>query len=196
MDEPLIPAGMPDRETFERVWRRVMPDQSSSPISLSPPAPPQAPAPSDSSAPSAPSVLSAPSTPGGEADLLALLMEQALQECAALQQLARQSPCGGRRLSALASDCRSSYRHLAAARFLLTGKSFQPLPLHTSPPSSVPLSIRERYLAARQTQALCARGAAQTQDSILRDLLNQQALEAEGRADQLLTLLEQLISIP
>lgn len=187
MDEPLIPAGMPDRETFERVWRRVMPDQTNSPLSLSPPAPPQTPIPTQT--PTTPA-------PSGEADLLALLMDQALQECAALQKLARQSPCGGRRLSALASDCRKSYRHLAAARFLLTGESFHPQPDHPAPPASVPLSIRERCLAARQTQALCVRGAAQTQDPILRDLLNQQALEAEGRAEQLLTLLEQLISIP
>lgn len=187
MDEPLIPAGMPDRETFERVWRRVMPDQSYSPLSLSPPTPD--PAPTKVQAP-------APPATGGEADLLALLMERLLQECTALQQLARLSPCGGRRLSTLAADCRISCRHLAAARFLLTGESFHPQPVAASPSPSVPLSIREQCLAAKETRELCARGAAQIQDPLLRELLDRQAQDAEKRANQLLTLLEQLISIP
>lgn len=179
MDEPLIPAQLPDRETFQRVWNRVMPNQENCPVALTPA--PQAPA----------------AQPGNrDADLLARLLDQQAAEAAAYQQMARQqNPCG-RRLSVLAADCQRSFRQLSAARFLLTGQPYRPGPAAVSLPSSLPLALRERYLEARRGHTMAEQASQQVQDPALARLLTEFARELEDRAGQIAAILEQIFPAP
>ncbi len=194
MDELLLPDQLPDRETFERVWARVMPDCSAGPIALTPPQEPQeppAPAPASAPAPAAPS----PSTPSVQV-LLERLMDKAAARAAAFQALSRRGGTGSRPLSAMAADCRKDFRQLSTVHFLLTGTRFQPnvVPSSLSPHTS--LALRERYLDSLEWQHLCEQAAALHADPVLTDLFSTLAQEGRGHAKAIRSILEQMCPAP
>lgn len=191
----------PDRETFQRVWRRVMPqDRPDCPFTLDAP---------DASLPaSAPVTLPAavpPATPqlppvaclgpsSAEAlptlDRLLLLTAEAWQAYSAM---------GGSRASqatlptSLAQAKRQQLRRLATARFLISGELYQLSGVKpTQAANPLPLTIRERYQAEQQAALQFLTAAEATADPCLTDLYRALAMENQTHAGQLREWLERM----
>lgn len=188
----------PDRETFQRVWRRVMPqDRPDCPFTLD--APGAIPA-------SAPAPLPTPSTPSqslpvaclgpssAEAlptlDRLLLLTAEAWQAYSAM---------GGSRASqatlptSLAQAKRQQLRRLATARFLISGELYQLSGVKpTQAANPLPLTIRERYQAEQQAALQFLTAAESTADPCLTDLYRALAMENQTHAGQLREWLERM----
>ena len=135
-----------DQDTFQRVWRRVMPDQDLSPIqptvpAFSPDSPgtPETPTPPVSPCPPQ---TSPPACLCPDSESYAPCLEQLMEDTCALsrayQNTARR--CGGRTarlLSSLLPSLGQDHRRLCAAYFLITGERYTP--------------VRSRSLAAAQS---------------------------------------------
>lgn len=151
MEQTLPPAGLTpqavDRETFQRVWRRVMPDQERSPIApnsaeqtakqggrsaASPQGKKEYPRPIPAREPdrvptkTAPSPVPAAPLPRNDRERLHHLIDLAQEGISMGQMLARRGGNGARNLSVLVSDRQRAMRQLSAACFLVTGQRYQP----------------------------------------------------------------------
>lgn len=181
-----------DPETFRRVWQRVMPDQSGSPISLSP-APemgrlkPPSPAPRPHQTQPRPS-----RPPEGEEARLRRLMDLAQSGMAAGLRLARRNGNRTRSLAPLSESCRRGLRRLSAAHFLLTGRRYLPRvqPVHSSTP--LDMALRERFLWEQQWVRACLQGAEESDDPALKGLYRELAQEGETRQTLIRRVLEGL----
>lgn len=189
----------PDRETFQRVWRRVMPqDRPDCPFTLDAP---------DASLPaSAPVTLPAavpPATPQlppvaclgpSSADQLPTLDRLLLLTAEAWQAY---SSMGGRASqatlpTALAQAKRQQLRRLATARFLISGESYRLDQVKPTQTAALPLTIRERYQAEQQAALQFLTAAEATADPCLTDLYRALAMENQTHAGQLREWLERM----
>ena len=181
---------MPDQETFARVWQRVMPDQSRSPIQ--PNTPPPSPSPRQ---PSAPELRKAPPpTPLSETALLEQLMDQTALAAQHYQALARRpNSHTARSLSRCAAACQQQLRRLSAAYFLISAARYQPWHgrLHPTPPS-MDMALREQFLREQRQGTALRAAIGETNDPCLGKLCTELAGESDARCDILRGLLEQM----
>ena len=220
-----IPAQLPgntingvDPATFQRVWNRVMPDQSLSPIEMDtiepvppeqpiqPIQPPEAIQPIEPVEPAPPEVPDLPDLPDlpepPSVQLLPALMDQLYAAWQRSQCLTRQTSGSVNRVFAnSAEEQRRGLKRLSAAYFLQSGQWYTPgrtqnnARMGQSRTGGLPNLLRERYQWERQWEQTCRQAAQAVQDEAVRSLLNCLAQEAAGRAGQIRTLLEQTVRI-
>ena len=220
-----IPAQLPgntingvDPATFQRVWNRVMPDQSLSPIEMDTiePVPPEQPIqpiqpiqppetiqpiePVEPAPPEVPDLPDLPESPSVQ--LLPALMDQLYAAWQRSQCLTRQTSGSVNRVFAnSAEEQRRGLKRLSAAYFLQSGQWYTPgrtqnnARMGQSRTGGLPNLLRERYQWERQWEQTCRQAAQAVQDEAVRSLLNCLAQEAAGRAGQIRTLLEQTVRI-
>jgi hypothetical protein len=150
---PLPQTGV-DPETFRRVWRRVMPDESRSPLAVDPPRG-KRPNPAPEGKPQ-----------HQEEKTLQELLDLSAESAAGYQALARRS--GSRALGNMAEDCRRWGRKLSAQLFLLTGERAVPATPQPSAQTSVAQALRGQFLRARRWEGRCLLAAKATEDGSLR----------------------------
>ncbi len=218
-----IPAQLPgntingvDPAMFQRVWNRVMPDQSLSPIEMDTiePVPPEQPIqpiqpiqppetiqpiePVEPAPPEVPDLPDLPEPPSVQ--LLPALMDQLYAAWQRSQCLTRQTSGSVNRVFAnSAEEQRRGLKRLSAAYFLQSGQWYTPgrtqnnARMGQSRTGGLPNLLRERYQWERQWEQTCRQAAQAVQDEAVRSLLNCLAQEAAGRAGQIRTLLEQTV---
>lgn len=208
-----------DQETFQRVWRRVMPeDRVDCPFVLNQDAPtPQTE--TEASVPSAPSEqpslppdppVQDPGVPASmrseenptslgpaSAIYMPLLQELISKELLGwryYQQLARQvSGTPTRILSSMAADEHRHAKRLSAAGFLISGVRYLPLSQKLPMlPGTFPAALREAFSTEQQSEAAYRTAAAETLDEALRTLYLELAEEECAHASLIRNLLEQL----
>lgn len=175
----VLPVPAPDPEVFRRVWDRVMAGE----------APPENACPLPCPKPNQP-----PASP--DCDFLLPLVDLAARRAAALAALARRGGSAARSLSAMAADCRTDFRRLSTAHFLITGQRYHPAagcPL--LPPDSA-LALRDRWLECIQWQTLCEKSAAATAEPVLSNLLQELRQQGMDHAALLRALLEKRCPLP
>ena len=183
-----------DREVFERVWRRVMPeDRPDCPFTLyseeetehAPVRPTEekrtelVPVPAEQS--------------GGDGAVLQAFIADELSDWRTYQTLARRIPGGnGRALMGVAADERRHAGRLSAAYFLLSGVKFWP-------PAELELTkegwmalLRRRYWAERKGAEAYRTAAGRTGDSALRELYLELAGDEEAHAGVIRGILERM----
>ena len=200
-----------DQETFERVWRRVMPEpRPDCPIVLpaEPPAspavreaPPALPAVAASAPPDRPVAGEEHNVPclgaasaiyGGQ---LQQFVDRALADWRSYQALSRRAQGNsGRILSAIAADQRRHAKRLSTAYFLISGVRYWPAERPAGPASRTPFAaaLRERFMAEQRSAAAYQAAAAETADPCLRQLYEELSGEADAHAWLLRGILEEL----
>lgn len=200
-----------DQETFERVWRRVMPEpRPDCPIVLpSEPAaspavreaPPALPAVAASAPPDRPVAGEEHNVPclgaasaiyGGQ---LQQFVDRALADWRSYQALSRRAQGNsGRILSAIAADQRRHAKRLSTAYFLISGVRYWPAERPAGPASRTPFAaaLRERFMAEQRSAAAYQAAAAETADPCLRQLYEELSGEADAHAWLLRGILEEL----
>ena len=170
---------MPDEETFRRVWQRVMPDESASPIAVHrlgeqsrPPMPPR-PAPQR------------PVRPGGDEDLLRQMLEETDRGLSAVGTIIRRQP-GAR---GLWESLNSSAAQLRSAWFLLTGNRW--MPGRPEPGRNMPVGqvLREQYLRELELSRLYRMGEKEFRGEDLRELMPELEQASRRRRGMIRTLL-------
>lgn len=190
----------PDRETFQRVWRRVMPqDSPGCPIALNDDASkPDLPAMAPTTPAVAPSVPAQGSTVAclgpSSAGALSTLDQLLLLTAGAWQAYLAMSGHSSRASlpTALAQAKRQQFRRLAAARFLISGEPYELSEVKSAQSSSLPLAIRERYQAEQQAALDFLTAAGAVSDPCLIDLYRALAMENQTHAGQLREWLERM----
>lgn len=192
-----------DQAAFQRVWRRVMPqDRADCPFTLEDPlsaVPAAAPAPLvRAPLPSLPAAQAVPPQPipclgeasVGELPALKARMDAAAQAQRSYQALARRA---GRRglFSSLAREKLRQLRQLNAAHFLISGEEYAPAAGTVSLPKTNPLALRERFRWEQMEAAALMEAAQATADPCLARLYRELAEENRGHADRLRGRLEQ-----
>lgn len=195
MDQALLPGC--DREVFERVWKRVMPQaREDCPFETAAEEPRPLPA----------VVMSAPPAeePQEETCLgpasaawgpqLQEYIRQELEAHRCCQALARRVPgSGGRMLAALAAEQRRRAKRLSTAYFLISGVRYWPAeggsgqamqPVHAA--------LREQFQALQRRAAGYRGSAAGACDACLEELFLESAGEAEAHAAVIRGVLEQM----
>ena len=187
-----------DPEVFQRVWNRVMPDQSRSPIAMDAPSQPAVPALSPApeqppeTAPQVPlTCLGEGSRPYTQA--IRDMMDQTRGFLRSLQSLSRRSGSRAARvLSGIAGDLRREERRLSTAHFLITGERYSPSQTGAAPSGPLPLALRTLFQQLHQ-RAAQARAAAQGMgDPCLQQLFQDLGEDAEFYAQRLRALLEEM----
>ena len=192
-----------DTDVFQRVWKRVMPDQELSPIALrastAPVPAPQA-VPALSPLPEAPpeAAPDAPLTCLGEesrpyAQTIQALMEQTQGLRRTVQRLSRRANArAGRTLNALSSQLERELRRLSTAHFLITGERYTPSQQGEPLPAPLDQALRALFQQLHQ-RAAQARAAAQGMgDPCLQQLFQDLGEDAEFHAQRLRALLEEM----
>lgn len=214
MEQDHLPCSC-DQEVFERVWRRVMPeDRPDCPFTLgedaaAPPAvqPPAAALPAVVH--TAPAGEQAPSRPvvGEEHDVPCLgassavygaqlqrLIDRELADWRAYQALSRRAQGNsGRVLATIAADERRHAKRLSTAYFLISGVRY--LPADRAAPrleSTFLGTLRARFLAEQRGEAAYRAAAEGCQDPCLRALYLELAQEEQGHSLALRSILEEL----
>ena len=199
------PTAVLDQAAFQRVWRRVMPqDRADCPFTLEDPAltptavpqpltravPPSLPA---QAIPQAVPCLGEASI--GELSTLEALMEQVFQALGDYRALERQT---GRRgsFSALIREKDRQFRRLSAAYFLISGQEppspsrKSPVPGNRSLPKDTALALRGRFRGEQLEAAILMDAAQNTGDPCLSQLYRELAEENRGFADRVRARLE------
>lgn len=211
--EKTLPQGglMPqavDRETFERVWRRVMPDQERSPIAVGPaeeeprrPTPSQPRPQTKKSVPmprtpvqkaervatpgadlaptrTAPPPRAPAPMPRNDEERLQRLMDLAQEGAAAGQALAQRAGANARTLSALAADHRRALRQLSAACFLVTGQRYQPKAARLELEPVLALALRDQFLWEQRWARACIQTAEELEELSIQELCRELAQDA------------------
>lgn len=206
-----------DPAAFERVWRRVMPqDRPDCPIELNTPRqePPAVEAPAVMNPPMArtmPSPLPAPCpartvTAEVPEPCLGERSAAALPTLAALIEMAREGrqiyvalsrPVRGQgartaQLRELASVKEGQLRRLRTAYFLIAGTEPEGTAVPPRRPPSLPLTLRARYHAEQSFALACLTAVGQTADPCLIELYRELVEQSQGLAGQLRELLEEM----
>ena len=168
--QPQLELPLPDRETFERVWRRVMPDQSRSPVAVDGPEAHGTEA-AEGEAEPRPAVQRQ-----RDEVLLTELMEMAWSGMSSAQALVRRMGNRGRQLSELPGDHQRAVRQLSAFYFILTGR---PSPVRGGAASQetrpLPQALRAQYRWEREWAEACLRGSRRAEDGEICALLEELA---------------------
>ena len=183
-----------DREVFERVWRRVMPeDRPDCPFTLyseeetehAPVQPTEekrtelVPVPAEQS--------------GGDGAVLQACIADELSDWRTYQTLARRIPGGnGRALMGVAADERRHAGRLSAAYFLLSGVKFWPPAEPELTKEGWMALLRRRYWAERKGAEAYRTAAGRTGDSALRELYLELAGDEEAHAGVIRGILERM----
>ena len=193
-----------DLETFERVWRRVMPNQDMSPIQVGAPTGPGTGAERQAERIPAPAQLQPQSQvpapaeqAAGQVRQLEELMEGAWMGHRIYLELARRARgSGARTLNALAAEQRRTAQRLAACWFLLTGACYH----FSSPPiprvCPLAAALREQFLQEQKWRRLCQRAAAEGDSTACGGLYETLDGQAEHRMEAIRCLLEQMQPLP
>ena len=205
-----------DSAAFQKVWRRVMPeDRHDCPFTVDTPTAPAAttvpavapPSPTSPPAPMPPVPVPAPvpaptitqSVPQaclGEGSRSALpelerLLTQTNDAARIYRALARRARGAKRFLFTLAGAKEGQVRRLSAARFLILGEAFA-FPVTAFPQTaSLPLALRERYQAEQRSALDFLSAAQRTADPCLIQLYRDLADENQVHAGQIRERLEQ-----
>ncbi len=182
-----------DRELFRRVWDRVVPEGTQSPIRMEPPPVVQqglVPVPAREEVP----VDCLGEGASAELPQLEELARQAVQDGRVYQGLARRvGGAAARVLSGMAADERRNAKKLAAAYFLITGQRWQGAPAEGERQGQEPMQLlRHQYMAEQRTAAGAQAAAQQTDDLCLRQLYMELAREKQTHARAIRSLLEQM----
>ncbi len=195
------PTPVLDHATFQRVWRRVMPqDRTDCPFTLEDPGlTPTVPQPLTRAVPAP---LPAPADPPqsipclGEASLGELPVLEARMDHAALcrnayRSLARRRGQQGS-FASLAAAKSQQLRRLAAAYFLISGKDYAPRPEGTvTAKTTVAQALRARFRAEQMEAAALMDAAQASADPCLAQLYRELAEENRMLADRVRAILEQ-----
>ena len=183
-----------DREVFERVWRRVMPeDRSDCPFTLySEDETAQTPVQTTEERKTA--LVPVPAeVSGGDGAVLQAFIADELSDWRTYQTLARRIPGGnGRALMGMAADERRHAGRLSAAYFLLSGVKFWPPAEPELPREGWMAILRRRYWAERKGAEAYRTAAGHTGDSALRELYLELAGDEEAHAGIIRGILERL----
>lgn len=192
------PTAVLDQAAFQRVWRRVMPqDRPDCPFTLDAPdaavpasAPATLPAAAPAPLPAPPVACLGPSSTEALAalDQLLLLTAEAWQAYLAMGGRASQATLP----TSLAQAKRQQFRRLATARFLISGEPYQISEVKRPQANPLPLAIRERYQAEQQAALQFLTAAEATADPCLTDLYRALAMENQTHAGQLREWLERM----
>lgn len=131
----------PDAETFRRVWKRVMPDESLSPIAVHT-------SPRGRTAP--PPTPCAPE-PEGEEELLRAMLENLEEGTAGAGELLRRAPMA----RPLVQSLNASLRRARSAWFLLTGRRWEGKRRTVNANRPLGALLREQYLRELELSRLC-----------------------------------------
>lgn len=174
------PLSVPDREMFERVWKRVM-SEGEPPLS----GPAELPLPVPAQSQPVPAVRETQ----GMQDLARLLRDTAQDYTA----LSRTAPAAAARLlRTLAAEQQQSLRQLSAVCFLLTGSALPHMPGSRPPVRMTPAALRELFLQERQCRQALANAAEQTREPMLLELLGQLEERTQTHMDAIRRMLESL----
>lgn len=206
MEQTSIPGV--DREVFERVWRRVMPeDRGDCPFTL--------PERQEQETGGVPALAVPAAAP---VQVLELDQEDHMEEISCLgpasaaygttlqgyiddeladwrryQALARRTPGGGgRALAAIAADERRHAKKLSTAYFLISGIRYWPEVRASQPATPLHAALRERFWAEQRGAAAYQAAAAETADPCLKELFSELAGEEEAHVWTIRGVLEQL----
>ena len=184
-----------DRELFRRVWERVAPEGTQSPIRMEPPPidrPGLVPMPIREEAP----VDCLGDGTGADLPQLEELARQAVRDGRIYQSLARRvGGAAARVLSGMAAEERRSAKRLAATYFLITGQRWQGAPPEgeRQGQGQEPMHLlRHQYMTEQRTAAMAQGAAQQTDDLCLRQLYMELAREKQTHARAIRSLLEQM----
>lgn len=214
---PLPDAGMCgcDREIFQRVWRRVMPQEpADSPIQIEEAAPQSPPAPPEpmplvvpaARSPAAAAQTETPAVPAGHdvpclgqasavyAGLLREMIDAETDTRRLYQTMARRAGGGAAKLlGTLAADERRHARRLSTAYFLITGERYQPPGQGGSRPvPDLMNGLRAQFIQEQRESAAYLGAAEETADECLRQLYQELAEEEALHSRLIRNLLEQL----
>ena len=181
-----------DREVFERVWRRVMPeDRPDCPFTLYSEEEQAAVRPAEERKAELVPVPAEQS--GGDGAVLQAFIADELSDWRTYQTLARRIPGGnGRALMGVAADERRHAGRLSAAYFLLSEVKFW-APAESGLPREGWMAIlRRRYWAERKGAEAYRTAAGHTGDSALRELYLELAGDEEAHAGIIRGILERL----
>lgn len=184
-----------DREVFERVWRRVMPeDRADCPFTLPEADPPaESPAvPAAATGPAGTGTADRPSSgPWGEA--LRQYIDGEVEGWRQCQALARRlSGRSGRDLAAAAAGELRHAKRLSALYFLLSGVRYWPRSAPAVLRDPLPTALRERFWAFRQAAETYRAAALRAEDARLSEIFTQLADEESARLRPIREALEQL----
>ena len=181
-----------DREVFERVWRRVMPeDRPDCPFTLYSEEEQVAVQPAEERKAELVPVPAEQS--GGDGAVLQAFIADELSDWRTYQALARRIPGGnGRALMGVAADERRHAGRLSAAYFLLSGVKFWPPAEPELPREGWMAILRRRYWAERKGAEAYRTAAGHTGDSALRELYLELAGDEEAHAGIIRGILERL----
>ena len=157
-----------DREVFERVWRRVMPeDRADCPFILPEEPPPSVPASAEPPALTEPAAETA--APWGGA--LRQYIDGELASWRHCQDLARRlSGRSGRAMAAAAAGELRHAKRLSALCFLLSGVRYWPEGRPAVRPLPLPAALRERFWAARGAEEAYRAAAREAGDPRLAEI--------------------------
>lgn len=217
MEDTMIYPGVPDaglcacdREVFERVWRRVMPEgMEDSPIELRPEpegavSVQEEPRRGELVLPGAaqrtssqmiqPDTLCLGQASARYAPLLQEMIDGETEDWRLYQSLARRAVgSGARMLGSMAADERRHVRRLAAAYFLITGERCQAQGQQGSRPvPDLMTGLREQFIQEQRSAAAYQGAAAESGDPCLQQLYRELAQEEEMHARLIRNLLEQM----
>lgn len=181
-----------DREVFERVWRRVMPeDRPDCPFTLYSEEEQVAVRPAEERKAE---LVPVPAEQGsGDGAVLQAFIAGELSDWRSYQALARRIPGGnGRALMGMAADERRHAGRLSAAYFLLSGVKFWPPAEPELPGGGCMAALRARYWAERKGAEAYRAAAGRTGDSALRELYLELAGDEEAHAGVIRSILERL----
>ena len=209
MEQEHLPCAC-DRETFERVWRRVMPEDrpdcpfvlpegqgaaggpAALPVAAAPALPPVRPSrPVAGEEHDVPCLGAASAGYGGQ---LQQFVDRELADWRYYQSLARRAQGnGGRVLSTLAADERRHAKRLSTAYFLLSGVRYWPVERTPNPtPAPFAAALRERFMEEQRGAAAYQAAAEETTDPCLRELYRELAEEEDAHTWLLRGILEQM----
>lgn len=183
-----------DREVFERVWRRVMPeDRPDCPFTLYSEEETEQAAVQPAEEKRAELVPVPAERSGGDGAVLQAFIADELSDWRTYQTLARRIPGGnGRALMGVAADERRHAGRLSAAYFLLSGVKFWPPAEPELTKEGWMALLRRRYWAERKGAEAYRTAAGRTGDSALRELYLELAGDEEAHAGVIRGILERM----
>lgn len=190
-ETPMAPL---DQAAFQRVWRRVMPeDRPDCPIALDPvplAGPAQPPPLTRASLPAPAQKTCLGEGSAGELPTLEALLDATVGNFRQYRALRRRGMGAQKLLSALTAAKEYQARRLSTANFLISGQTYVPAPTPASTAQTLPLALRERFQAEQAAAAALLEAAQRAGDPCLAALYRALGEENQAHAAQLRAFLE------